>query len=43
MTKKELRQLYCLNREIEEEQRRLRELEAKKTRLPDCATEIDSL
>jgi hypothetical protein len=43
MTKKELRQLYCLNREIEEEQRRLRELEAKKTKLPDCATEIDSL
>lgn len=28
MTKKELSQLYYLNREIEEQQRRLRELES---------------
>lgn len=40
MTKKELSGLYWLNREIEEEQRKLRELEAAVT---DCTAKITGL
>lgn len=40
MTKKELSELYWLNREIEEEQRKLNELEAAAT---DCTAKITGL
>ena len=40
MTKKELSQLYWLNREIEEEQRKLNELEAAAT---NCTAKITGL
>ena len=40
MTKKELSELYWLNREIEEEQRKLAELKAATT---DCTTKITGL
>lgn len=40
MTKKELSQLYCLKREIKEQQKRIKELEAAAT---SCSSKIDGL